>query len=84
MGTQNLSYIIFYTSDINLINFEEVCESSSQTLRLSINGEKTFVKWEDSTPSCIQNLTYTEGPFTHSEMLEILKTTEWYDPKPLP
>lgn len=84
MNLEKLKYIIFYYSEVNLIDFNEVFETSIYTLRLSIDGTKTFVKWDGQTPSCIQNLTYTDGPYTHSEMLSILSTKEWYDPKPLP
>jgi len=70
-------YLIFPFSQIDLIDFEEVLETSTETVRLSINGSKTFVKWDGTTPTCIDNLTDTEGPYTHTEMLQILDTPEW-------
>ena len=73
-------YLIFPFSQINLIDFEEVLETSAETVRLSINGSKTFVKWDGTTPTCIDNLTDTEGPYTHTEMLQILDTPEWTAP----
>jgi hypothetical protein len=70
-------YMIFPFSQINLINFDEVFETSAETVRISVDGTKTFVKWEGETPSCVLLLTNTEGPYTHEEILTILATTEW-------
>lgn len=40
-------YMIFNCSEINLINFAEVLQTSAETLVKSIDGTKTFVKWEN-------------------------------------
>ena len=49
-------YIIFDVSEINKINFNEVLENSQSTLRYSLDGTKTFIKWEDIEPSFLSNL----------------------------
>lgn len=70
--------MIFNVSELNLVNFSEVVEDSANTVRKSRNGTKTFVKWDGiDTPSCLSNLTTTEGPYTYNEMISILSTTEW-------
>ena len=38
-------YVIFATSEANTINFDEVLETSIETLRKSIDETKTFVKY---------------------------------------
>ena len=73
-------YMIFPFLQINLINFDEVFETSAETVRLSVDGTKTFVKWDGETPQCISLLTDTEGPYTHEVILEILSTPEWTEP----
>jgi hypothetical protein len=73
-------YMIFPFSQINLIDFNEVFETSAETLRLSVDETKTFVKWDGDTPQCISLLTNTEGPYTHEEILVILSTPEWTEP----
>jgi hypothetical protein len=73
-------YMIFPFSQINLINFDEVFETSTETVRLSVDGTKTFVKWDGETPQCVLLLTNTEGPYTHEEILVILSTPEWTEP----
>lgn len=71
-------YMIFNTSEVSVINFSEVLEDSSETIRKSIDQSKTFVKWYGQTvPTSIQNLISKEGPYNHSEILEILKTSFW-------
>jgi hypothetical protein len=72
--------MIFPFSQINLINFDEVFETSAETVRLSVDGTKTFVKWDGDTPQCISLLTNTEGPYTHEEILVVLSTPEWTEP----
>ena len=72
-------FIIFNISELSKINFEEVLETSSDTVRLSLDGTKTFVKWEGTTPQCIETLTTSEGPYTYQEMLQILDGSDWND-----
>jgi len=74
---ENRNYMILSTSETGSVDFNEVLETSSQTLRLSVDGAKTFVKWEGSTPSSVNSLTSKEGPYNHSEILSILSTSEW-------
>lgn len=79
---ENRQFAIFSVTEIPLINFDEVLETSSDTLRLSVDGTKTFVKWEDgaSIPPSVQALTTVEGPYTYTEILEILSGPEWTAP----
>jgi hypothetical protein len=74
---ENRQYMIFNVSELNLINFEEVLETSADTVRKSIDQTKTFVKWEGPIPSSVISLTTKEGPYTHSEIINILATEEW-------
>lgn len=75
-------FMIFNVSELPKINFDEVLETSIDTVRKSIDETKTFVKWEGNIPQSVQSLTTTEGPYTYEEMLNILSTSEWTDPNP--
>jgi hypothetical protein len=79
---ENREYIIFNVSELPLVNFNEVLETSVATVRKSVDKTKTFVKWDGATPDCVNNLTTKEGPYTYEEMLTILATPEWTDPNP--
>lgn len=43
---ENRQYMIFSLSEVDLINFDEVLQTSAETLRKSVDGTKSFVKWE--------------------------------------
>ena len=76
-------FMIFNVSEFNTINFNEVLETSEDTVRKSVDLTKTFVKWNGiNIPQCVQNLTTSEGPYSYNEMLDILATPEWTDPNP--
>jgi len=77
---QDRKFMIFNVSELNTINFNEVLETSEETVRKSVDETKTFVKWEsDEIPASVQNLTTKEGPYTYQEILQILSTPEWTD-----
>ena len=70
------TYVILTADEVDHINFDEVIEESADTLRFSLDGSKTFVKFTGETPSFLEGKT----PTTHSEMLAILETAEWTTP----
>lgn len=76
----NNTYMIFNVSELEQIDFNQVKETSIDTVRKSVDGTKTFVKWEGETPQCVMDLTTKEGPYTYEEILTILATSEWSAP----
>ena len=70
-------YLIIQTRDLDKIDFSQVLETSQDTVRKSVDETKTFVKWDDNIHNFIINLTGTEGPYTHEEILKIMNTKEW-------
>ena len=79
----NREFMIFNISELPLIDFTQVCETSIDTVRKSIDGTKTFVKWDGATPSSVESLTTKEGPYTYEEMLTILNGSEWTSNEPI-
>jgi hypothetical protein len=73
-------FMIFNVSELPSINFNEVLETSSDTVRKSVNGTKTFVKWDGSIPACVNSLTTKEGPYDSIEILAILNSEDWFNP----
>jgi hypothetical protein len=73
----NKIYIIFNVSELNKIDFNQVLETSVETIRKSVDETKTFVKWDGVDPSFISSLTTKEGPYTYEQMINILSTNEW-------
>jgi hypothetical protein len=83
MNYENREYMIFNVLELPVIDFSQVLETSAETVRKSVDGSKTFVKWEGQEPSFISSLQTKEGPYTYSEILQILSTPEWTDPTPM-
>ena len=77
------TYIIINMTEVGLVDFNEVLETSEQTLRLSVNDLQTVLKWDGNEPSFISTLSSYDGPYTHSEILNIMATPEWTEPDPI-
>ena len=78
MAYENRKYVIIESSEINLINFAEVIETSENTLRYSVDETKTLVKFIGDTPSFLDGKTQ----YTHSEILNIVSGPEWTPEEP--
>jgi hypothetical protein len=75
------NFCIFATSELNLIDFSQVLETSAETVRKSVDETLTFVKWDGETPPpSVQALTTIQGFYTYEEILDILNTPEWSAP----
>jgi len=72
------TYCIINSDEVGSVDFEQVFETSADTLRYSVDGTKTFVKYEGTQPSFLSGKT----EYTHSEILTILATDEWTNPDP--
>ena len=70
------NYVIIDASEVSSVNFDQVLETSANTLRYNIAGDKTFVKYEGETPSFLVG----KPSFSHSEILEILSNENWAAP----
>ncbi len=81
MTYENRQYVILNTSELPLVDFTQVLETSAETVRRSSDGTNTFVKLEgNDTPSFINQLTSIQGPYNHNEILTILAGPEWIKP----
>jgi hypothetical protein len=77
------TFIFFNSSEKAVLDYSQLVETSQETLRLSLDGTKTFVSYNsESMPDTIQALTSYIGPLTYEETLAILQTAEWRPPAP--
>ena len=58
------------------VNFTQVIETSAETLRTSVDGTLTFVKYDGAQPPFLSGKT----EYTYSEILAILGTDVWNNP----
>jgi hypothetical protein len=80
-----LTYVTLSVTEIDKLDFSQIQQTSAETLRLSLDGTKTIVKWYtvDGVPSCILSLT-TKSPYmNHDEALALMATSAWTDPNPV-
>lgn len=75
-----ITYITITTDELSLVDFNQVMETSEDTVRLSVDGLQTVLKWEGAEPSFVSTLSSYEGPYTHEEILVIMSTPEWTSP----
>lgn len=106
---ENRRWIIINADDVENVNFDQVLESSPETLRYSVDGTKTFIKYnivnvpenivktninpetgEEETITISAGVygrpdIYQDGmtEYTHAEILEILSSEEWTEPRDL-
>ena len=72
---ENRKWVIITRDEIGSVDFSQVIESSVNTLRYSLDGSKTFVKYEGSQPSFLSGKT----ELNHSQILTELAKDEWTD-----
>ena len=74
------NYAIFSLTELDKIDFSLVLETSADTLRNSTDNTKSFIKWDGEQPAFVSTLETLDGPYTYSEILDILSTPEWTSP----
>ena len=77
---ENRQYAIFSLTELDKIDFSQVLETSADTIRRSTDETKSFIKWDGEQPTFVSTLETLEGPYTYSEILDILSTPEWTAP----
>ena len=68
MSKENRKYVIIPLAEVEDVDFNQVMEDSARTLRLSEEGNYTFVKFEGDTPSFLEGKTQ----YTNEEIISVL------------
>tara|TARA_R110002110_G_scaffold75915_5_gene200362 strand:- start:337 stop:573 length:237 start_codon:yes stop_codon:yes gene_type:complete len=74
----NRTYVIIEADDVSTVDFDEVMETSADTLRWSVDESQTFVKFVGDTPSFLVGKTQ----YNHDEIRAVLATEDWTTPTP--
>jgi hypothetical protein len=78
LNMENRKYVIFNVNELDKINFNEVQETSIDTVRRSKDKTLTFVKYDvDVMPASVTTLVSKQGPYSFDEIREILSADEW-------
>jgi hypothetical protein len=70
------NYVILNADEVSTVNFDEVLETSVDTLRYNAAGDETFVKYEGAKPRSL----YGKDTLSHSAMLTVLAGEAWTHP----
>ena len=76
---ENRRYVIIDTSDVSSVDFNQVIEIES-TLRYSLNGSQTFIKYSGDQPSSVAAIEGKSQEYTHAEIFPILRNESWHIP----
>lgn len=73
MDYSNRDWIIINVSDITDEMIEKSNQTSMDTLRKSLDGNKAILKYDGRKPSCF----YGMDVYTHAEIREELAKSDW-------
>jgi hypothetical protein len=75
-------YAVIDITDLELIDFSQIEETSSITIRKSLDNTQFVIKWQDGhEPTFISDGTVIPvGIYTHSECVELMSTEKWSEP----
>ena len=75
-------YVIISADDVPNIDFSQVMETSADTLRFSVDGTLTFVKYEGAMPASVTSCPSKSQEYSHAEILAILNNEDqvWWEP----
>ena len=77
----NRHWVIIPVTELDNVDFSQVCETSIDTVRKSVDGTETFVKWDgDDMPATVAALATKSATYSHTEILAILATEAWTPP----
>ena len=78
----NKTYAIVNLSDVGLIDFSQIAQSSASTIRKSLDDTEFVIKWENGyTPTFITDSSVVPvGTYDHHAILELMATPEWSEP----
>ena len=79
------TYAVINLSDISLIDFSQVGQTSAGTVRRNIAETQFVIKWEQGhTPTFILDGSVVPvSQLTHTECLELMSTPEWTEEIPV-
>lgn len=78
MEVNRKTYAIISISDLKLIDFSQIDETSKDTIRLNNEQTQFVIKWEEIEPSFISDETVIPlEVLNHSKCSDLMETSEW-------
>jgi hypothetical protein len=78
----NKTYAVINLTDVGLIDFSQVGETSASTVRKSLDNTQFVIKWQEGyVPTFISDSSVIPvGTYDHHAILELMATSEWSSP----
>ena len=77
------TYAVINLTDVGLIDFSQVGQSSASTIRKSLDDTQFVIKWEEGyTPTFINNPVVPVETYDHHAILELMATPQWSEEIP--
>jgi len=73
----SLVYAVINISDINLIDFNQVGQTSANTVRKNIAETQFVIKWNTEPTFIADGSVVPVGIYNHTTILELMATAEW-------
>lgn len=73
------NYVIIDADRVSSIDFNQVLETSAETLRYSLDASQTFIKYESTRPDFLDE---DDIALTHAEILDVLSHEDWTSSDP--
>ena len=79
MKDNDRRYAVIYLTDLELIDFSQIEQTSIETIRKSLDNTQFVIKWQEGyEPIFIADgKVIPAGVYTHNECLELMATPEW-------
>ena len=78
----NLTYNTIAIADLNSIDFTQVEQTSTETIRKSIDKTQFVIKWETQPSFLTDGTVVPLGTYNHSQCIELMGTNFWSTPEP--
>ena len=74
------TYAVINIAELDLIDFSQVEETSSNTIRKSIDETQFVIKWTQEPTFIADSTVIPVGIYDHHAILELMATDKWSEP----
>ena len=78
----NLTYNTIAIADLNSIDFTQVEQTSTETIRKSIDKTQFIIKWETQPSFLTDGTVVPLETYNHSQCIELMGTNFWSTTEP--
>ena len=79
------TYAVINLTDLELIDFSQINETSKDTIRKSLDETQFTIKWQEGkAPTFITDASVIPvGTYDHHAILELMRSSKWSEPIPI-